>query len=110
MECDCDNKIVYIKGDVDSAIITRVLEIDLQNETKLSELRNEIYAFERSGIRQKTGGIFKVHTRANVGAEHVRQRNGFETNRYNDGLGADRGAGRRKTYGAKEIYYLLTNK
>lgn len=102
---DVDNKIAYMTGKIDNPVITRILVIDEYNETKLSDKRSEIYAFERRGIRQKTGELFTVYIRADVGAQYIRQRNGVQTNRYNDQLGAERGRGSRETSRIKEIRF-----
>jgi len=53
-----DNKIAYMKGTIDTPVITRVVEIDIQNQTILSYKRSEIYEAEQYGIQQKTSAIF----------------------------------------------------
>ncbi len=100
-----NNKIVFCDGTIDNPSIYRVLEIDAHEETTLSEKRNEIYAFERQGIQQKAGGIFKVHTRSDVRTQHVRQRNGTEAVGYNNQLGAGRGRGGKTARRVKEIRF-----
>lgn len=52
-------KIVYASGTIEKPVITRVLEINLSNETKLSEARRDTYEIERRGIQQETGGVFR---------------------------------------------------
>ena len=56
-----ERKIVYAKGKIDSPVITRVLEMDLYNETELDETRREVYEIEWRGIQQETGGVFNVY-------------------------------------------------
>ena len=43
-------KIVFAHGTIEEPIITRIIEIDADNETFLSDKRSEIYALERRGI------------------------------------------------------------
>ncbi len=101
-----NNVIVYAKGTIDNPIITRVLEIDGDNETILAELRSEIYEAEQQGIPAKTGKLFKVHYRANYGyQQYLLQRSGNQKARHNNQLGANRGAGGRKATRIKEIRF-----
>ena len=54
-----NNTIVYANGTIEVPTITRVLEIDEYDETKLDKLRREVYAAERRGIQQTSGGVFR---------------------------------------------------
>ena len=60
-----NNTIVYAKGTISNPLITRVVKIDLDDETRLSIARSDLYAFERCGIRQETAGIFTVYDKDN---------------------------------------------
>ncbi|MBO7303807.1 MAG: hypothetical protein J6V09_01100 [Clostridia bacterium] len=86
-----NNIIVYAKGTIDKPIITRVLLIKKYNETDLSDIRSEIYALERKGIRQETSGIFILYTRADVPSYENARRSLHEGERNNNQLGIDRG-------------------
>ena len=91
------NRIVFAKGDIESPQITRVLKIAKNNETQLSEIRSDVNAIERSGLRQETGGIFTLYTRFDV-ADYVSARKNLrQGKRYNNQLGANRGTGSRTT-------------
>ena len=60
-----NNTIVYAKGTVAKPVITRVVKIDLKDETRLSMARSDLYAFERCGIRQETSGVFTAYDKDN---------------------------------------------
>lgn len=92
-----ERKIVYAKGTIDDPIITRVLEIDLDNNTVISEKRSEIYALERAGIRQETGGVFTLHTPADGQSFAQYERESDRNVGHHHQFGTDRGAGRGKT-------------
>ena len=102
---DVDNKISYMKGSIEAPVITRVLEIDEYNETKLDEIRRNIYAFERSGIQRQTGGLFTLYTAANFGNNVNAKRSGLQISRYNDQFGTERGRGSKTAQRAKEILF-----
>ena len=86
-----ENVIVYAKGEIDSPIVTRILEIDLDNETDLDRKRREIYAFERRGIQQTAGQLYRFHYPTDVGYQQYEQRKGAQTNRDNRQSGIQRG-------------------
>ncbi|GEM_PF-3811457 len=62
-----DKYLVYAKGEIESPEITRIVEIDLDNETDLDERRRELYACERRGIQQEAGDIFRRYTPSDYG-------------------------------------------
>ena len=111
-----NNVIVYAKGTMETPIITRVLVIDEYDETTLSEKRSHVYAIERQGFRQKTGGIFKIYTRFDFGNYATLKRNIKQNARYNNQLGINRGASSGATQRTeKEIpqnlgHYLIVHK
>ena len=95
---DVNNKIAYMKGTITDPVITRVLEIDEYNETKLDEKRRETYALEGRGIQRKTGGIFHVNTSASFrGTEH-QQRNSRQGERHNNQLNSQRSGSGKTAY------------
>ena len=98
---DADNKIAYMTGEIDKPVITRILEIDEYNETTLSETRSHIYAIEREGIRQKTGGIFTLHTRFDFKDYATFKGSVVQDVGHNNQLGANRGAGSGTLEGAQ---------
>jgi len=100
-----ENKIAYMTGEIDNPVITRVLEIDEYNETKLDEIRRNIYAFERSGIQRQTGGLFTLYTAANFGNNVNAKRSGLQISRYNDQFGTERGRGSKTAPRVKEYLF-----
>lgn len=68
--------IVFAKGDIGNPEITRIIEIDSKNETKLSDERGYIYALERNGIRAEADDLLKIHTSANARSASQRERLG----------------------------------
>lgn len=102
---DVDNKIAYMKGTIDNPVITRVLEIDVYNETKLDEIRRDVYATERTGIQRQTGGVFTLYTGADF-RNNVTPRKGVRSGEgHNNQLGSDRRRGSSKASGVKEILF-----
>ena len=98
-----NNAIVFAKGTIENPVITRVLEIYEYEETKLDEIRRDLYEVERRGIQQQTGGVFKRYNRSDFGDYVDAQRSVRESKRYNDRLGTDRGTGGRKATRTKGI-------
>lgn len=90
-----ENKIAYMKGDIDSPVITRILEIDEYDETKLDELRRETYALEGRGIQRKAGGVFNTYTRTSFRSSIIEQRGDIQGQRHNNQLGTHGGSGSR---------------
>lgn len=95
---DVNNKIAYMKGTIADPVITRVLEIDEYNETKLDEKRRETYALEGRGIQRKTGGIFHVNTSASFGGTEHQQRSSRQGERHNNRLNSQRSGSGETTY------------
>ncbi|MBQ7333204.1 MAG: hypothetical protein IJW38_02525 [Clostridia bacterium] len=100
-----DNKIAYMTGEIDNPVITRILEIDEYSETKLDEIRRDVYETERSGIQRQTEGIFKIHAATDFGSDVTSQRSVSARQRYNNQLGAKRSSGSGKTQRIKEIVF-----
>jgi len=94
-----------MKGEIDSPIISRILEIDEYNETKLDEIRRRVYASEREGIQRQTGGIFTLHTSTDSRFRYDQQRSDLQSQRYNDQFGTERGRGSKTTSRVKEILF-----
>ena len=71
---------------------------------KLSKFRgrNETYEIERTGVQQPLGEIFQVHIATSRGRSNNQQRNGVQSQRYNDRLGTERRGGSRETRGTFE--------
>ena len=95
---DVNNKIAYMKGTIADPVITRVLEIDEYNETKLDEKRRETYALEGRGIQRKTGGIFHVNTSASFGGTEHQQRSSRQGERHNNQLNSQRSGSGKTAY------------
>ena len=100
-----NNTIVYAKGSIESPEITRVLDIDEYEETILDPIRRRIYDFERRGIQQKTGNIFRFHYAISGGYGRYRQRNYAQGNRNNSQLGVRRGGSGKETRRLKEVRF-----
>ena len=102
---DVDNKIAYMRGEIDAPVITRILEIEEYNETRLDEIRRRVYATERTGIQRQTGGLFTLHTSTDSGFRYDQQGSDIQSQRYNDQLGTERGRSRKTTSRVKEILF-----
>ncbi len=99
---DVDNKIAYMKGEIDSPVITHILEINLQDETSIDEKRRNVYEAERRGIQPPSSEIFRFHYPIDYGYGRNQQRGGFESKRYNDQFGSERGRGSKTAPRVKE--------
>ena len=96
------NKIVFAKGTIAHPIITRIVEIDADNETFLSEKRSEIYEAERQGLRTKTSSIFTLYDSFDFrNKQREQQRSSIENVRHNNQLGTDGGTGSGAAQGAE---------
>ena len=102
---DMDNKIAYMKGEIDSPVITRILKINNYNETELDEIRRETYALERRGIQRTAGGIFDVYTPSSGRSSNHEQGIGNPSERDHDGFRAERGGSGSKIARTKEILF-----
>ena len=85
--------------------ITRIIEIDADNETFLSEKRINIYEAERRGIRTQTSELFKLYNSTDYGYGLYQQRSSTQSERHNNQLGSDRGTGSSKTQRIKEYIF-----
>ena len=99
------NKIVFAKGTIANPEITRIIEIDADNETFLSEKRLNIYEAERRGIRTQTLELFKLYNSTDYGYGLYQQRSSTQSERHNNQLGADRGTGSGTAQKVKEILF-----
>ena len=88
-----DNIIVYAKGSIESPQVSRVLEIDLDNETDLDQERRNIYEAERRGIQQKAGELRRLYFATDFRHWNNEQGKSTQRARNNSQLGTDRGAG-----------------
>ena len=99
------NKIVFAKGTIADPEITRIIEIDADNETDLTKIRSELYGAERQGIRSQNSGIFKVYSTTDYGYQSYQQRSGNGETKDNLQLGADRRTGSGATPKVKEYLF-----
>ena len=99
-----NNIIVYAKGTIESPQVTRVLRIDLDNETELDIERRNIYAAERRGIQQEAGELRHLYVATNFQNRHHGQGNGTQESRDHDQLGVERSGGRRAADRIKEFH------
>ena len=89
--------IVYAKGEIGMPEITRILEIDENDETKLSKTRGEVYAAEREGFQQETGGIFTRYNPSDFADYETAKRRFLSSVRNSRGVGLYGGTGSAKT-------------
>ena len=61
-----ENAIVFAKGKIESPEILKVLKIDLDNETDLSIVREDIYENESRGIQTENTKIFRCYNSGDV--------------------------------------------
>ena len=98
-----DNIIVYAKGSIESPQVSRVLEIDLDNETDLDRERRKIYVTARRGLQPPSGGVFRFYASTDFGRGLYEQGKRHQEWQNNGQLGADRGGGRKTTDRIKEF-------
>ena len=98
-----ENKIAYMKGTIDNPIITRIIEIDEYDETKLAEMRRFLYATERRGIEQKTRGVHRRYDRTDFGRYESSERSVSAMSRHSNKLGTKRGRSSQKAKGITGI-------
>ena len=94
-------KIIFAHGTIEEPIITRIVEIDADNETRLSDIRGDIYALERKGVRTKIGQTIQIYTRFDVSDFNEFKRGNRQNARNNNQLGINRGAGSSGTQKAE---------
>ena len=103
---DVENKIAYMNGTIDNPVITRVLEIDIQNETELDKYRRSVYDFERRGIQQKAGKLFRLYRDTDFGGLRNDSQRGFrESTQHSKRIGAYGSGSGRKASRIKEIIF-----
>ncbi|MBQ8414414.1 MAG: hypothetical protein IJX58_04125 [Clostridia bacterium] len=100
-----DNKIAYMTGTIDNPVITRIMEINLDNETELDFERRKIYDAERRGIQPKAGQLFKFYHSTDYGYRQQWQGSNVENNRNNSKLGIIGGRSSKTTSRIKEILF-----
>ncbi|MBQ3063994.1 MAG: hypothetical protein IJC99_04250 [Clostridia bacterium] len=98
-----NNIIVYATGTMESPKVSRVLMIDLDNETSLDEQRRDIYALEGRGIQQTSGGLFHLYAATDSRYQRYGQGNRAQSGGHYDQLGADRGRGSKTSDRIKEF-------
>ena len=113
-----NNTVVYVKGKLDDFVVTQVVEFELDNETRLSNYREELYAIERFGISKKTAGVFRRYYPSDFrrngfryGSEGSRNANidQFGTGRETSGGKAQNTDSYRTTKEGHKIYDLTPN-
>ena len=89
--------IVYAKGSIEMPEITRILEIDENDETNLSRIRSQVYAIEQQGVRKKSDGIFTSYTPSDFQSYESAKRRALSAVRNSRGVGLYGGTGSAKT-------------
>ena len=103
---DADNKIAYMRGTIDDPYITKVVEILETDETILDEYRRDIYEAERRGVQRETSNLCRCYYSTDRGyRQYLSDRSNTQNSRYNNELGADRGAGSGRAPKIKEILF-----
>ena len=100
-----ENKIAFMTGEIDDPVLSRLIIFDITDTKILDDKRNELYAFERNGLRAKTNEIQKVYTRFDVRNYESFSRGIQQDDGYNNQLGADRRTGSGTTPKVKEILF-----
>ena len=99
-----ENVIVYAKGTIDSPIITKVLRIDLYEESKtLDRRRREYYDAGRRGLQPKAGELCRFNYRTDAVSYEQYERNQFANNRHNGKFGINGETSSGKASQSKEI-------
>ena len=62
-ESEVKNTLIFTDGNYESPSVEKVVKINLDNETKLSDTRSDIYASEQFGLSYESNGILEVYTR-----------------------------------------------
>ncbi len=91
--------LVFAKGTIDNPKITRIIIIDLYDETELDIERRKIYELERRGIQQKVSELFRQYNSVDFRIQHTRYDNESGRNSYYDRLGRRSGGETTKTQG-----------
>ncbi|MBO7310573.1 MAG: hypothetical protein J6U86_04195, partial [Clostridia bacterium] len=99
-----ENVIVYAKGTIEHPIITKVLRIDLFEESeKLDKKRREIYDTGRRGLQPKIGELCRFYYGAGSLSFGEYKRDKLSHDRNNLGFNTDRETGSGKAARAKGI-------
>ena len=88
-----DNIIVYAKGSIESPQVSRILKIDLDNETDLDRERRKIYVTARRGLQPTSGGVFRFYASTDFGRGLYEQGKRHQEWQNNGQFRTDRGAG-----------------
>lgn len=96
------NKLVFTNGKMNNPLIFKVVEINVKNETVLSDIRSEVYENERNGnsISQEDIGLFAVHVKNAYPYEQYRRAGSREAQNRNGER--NRGRGSEETQLAKD--------
>ena len=88
-----ENVIVYASGTIDKPIITKVLRIDIYEESKtLDRIRRDIYAFGRRGVFPAVGEFVEFYYRTKGKPYGIYKRDRNQNDRLDSGRQSDRGA------------------
>lgn len=102
--------IVYAKGSIRSPKVTRILQIYEYDESKLDEIRRDVYETERAGIQRQAEGIFEVYVATDFGSNVTSQRSISAGQRYNNQLGTARGRGSKAASRVKEYIFEVEDR
>ena len=65
-----NNTIVYCEGTIAKPIITRIVKIDVDNETEADYKRRDLYDCERRGIQPENSKIFQFYNATDYKLQH----------------------------------------
>lgn len=84
-----DNVLVFAKGTISNPVITSVIEINADNETDLSLIREYIYERERAGIQTEIEELFKRHNSSDRKFKRQKSSSGItHSERFKNGSGS----------------------
>lgn len=99
-----NNVLVYARGTMTSPKISKILKIDLYNETELDNIRRFIYDSERRGIQPEIENLFRRYNASNYGYDDYNRN--VSQNKFNSGGKRQYGgASSRETTRIKAIHF-----
>ena len=82
--------IVFASGTIESPNVSKIVKIDLTQETDIEDKRRELYEAERRGIQQKAGEFFRLYDKADFLRKRGNQGNSIKSVGDNNGLNPKR--------------------
>ncbi len=86
-----EDVVVFASGSINNPNVTKIIKIDLHEETLIEEKRRELYEAEGRGIQQETSGVFRRYNKTDFVNEQRYQGTGNKRLGYNDRFNSERG-------------------